>query len=281
MGKKRKKHKGKYSYLAKTSSYCARCGKDLLNAKMYATKDHIVPKHFGGANSLENYMPLCSWCNTRKGHDIVYPAFYYYQLNYKAHLIKDANKLVVDYLMGLDRNYLKKFPMLFKEFLFSYKVRYTTRCITTVMGYAPGWTHAEFFDRVYPNDLSVRDFIYDNRYYIRNPQSLFVGRFESSKEITTLFDVTVHSRTVLINIYYVSHRRMLINGLSKFFQIFKDVYMNMGVTCVRITSNRNLWESLIISFDLRDYFVVNTIDNIITFDLRLMKTYNDEEDEDG
>ncbi|AFU88147.1 HNH endonuclease [Caulobacter phage CcrColossus] len=34
------------------------------------TKDHIVPRARGGADVDENYQPMCSPCNTRKGHRI-------------------------------------------------------------------------------------------------------------------------------------------------------------------------------------------------------------------
>lgn len=34
------------------------------------TKDHILPKSLGGANSLENYDTMCSPCNAKKGNKV-------------------------------------------------------------------------------------------------------------------------------------------------------------------------------------------------------------------
>lgn len=30
------------------------------------TKDHIMPKSKGGANELDNYQPMCTFCNSKK-----------------------------------------------------------------------------------------------------------------------------------------------------------------------------------------------------------------------
>lgn len=34
------------------------------------TKDHIIPKSLGGPNSIDNYQPMCSPCNSNKGSKI-------------------------------------------------------------------------------------------------------------------------------------------------------------------------------------------------------------------
>lgn len=34
------------------------------------TVDHILPKSFGGPDTLENYQPMCSPCNSRKGNGL-------------------------------------------------------------------------------------------------------------------------------------------------------------------------------------------------------------------
>lgn len=32
------------------------------------TKDHIIPRHYGGPDMLENYETMCSPCNNKRGH---------------------------------------------------------------------------------------------------------------------------------------------------------------------------------------------------------------------
>ncbi len=34
--------------------------------KVLMTKDHIMPKSKGGSNTLENYQPMCTVCNSKK-----------------------------------------------------------------------------------------------------------------------------------------------------------------------------------------------------------------------
>ena len=55
----------------KTNGHCHFCGKKLIFSA-YGPRggkrgkwqvDHIFPKTKGGANSLENYLPICSACN--------------------------------------------------------------------------------------------------------------------------------------------------------------------------------------------------------------------------
>lgn len=35
------------------------------------TKDHIIPKSLGGADSLENYQTMCCKCNEKKGNKVI------------------------------------------------------------------------------------------------------------------------------------------------------------------------------------------------------------------
>lgn len=42
------------------------------SAKMYPTRDHIVPKGLGGPNSLDNYVLACSGCNHKRGTMLFY-----------------------------------------------------------------------------------------------------------------------------------------------------------------------------------------------------------------
>ena len=41
-------------------------GIDADGCEMRLTKDHIVPRAAGGADSLDNYQPMCERCNSRK-----------------------------------------------------------------------------------------------------------------------------------------------------------------------------------------------------------------------
>jgi len=42
-------------------------GMNVKGELVLMTKDHIVPKSKGGLNALENYDPMCSPCNAKKG----------------------------------------------------------------------------------------------------------------------------------------------------------------------------------------------------------------------
>ncbi len=37
-------------------------------AEILMTKDHILPKFWGGPNHIENYQTMCTICNSKKGH---------------------------------------------------------------------------------------------------------------------------------------------------------------------------------------------------------------------
>ena len=43
-------------------------GLDKDGNEVLITKDHIIPKSKGGKNSLENYQPMCEYCNSKKGN---------------------------------------------------------------------------------------------------------------------------------------------------------------------------------------------------------------------
>lgn len=44
---------------------CAYC-QTLGNAENRITRDHIIPKAFGGPNAVDNYIPACVRCNSLK-----------------------------------------------------------------------------------------------------------------------------------------------------------------------------------------------------------------------
>lgn len=41
---------------------CVKCGAD----DCHLDKDHIIPLHCGGSDSILNIQPLCAWCNCGK-----------------------------------------------------------------------------------------------------------------------------------------------------------------------------------------------------------------------
>lgn len=45
--------------------YALKDGEEIL-----MTKDHIIPRSKGGKNRLENYQPMCTICNHKKGNDV-------------------------------------------------------------------------------------------------------------------------------------------------------------------------------------------------------------------
>lgn len=65
-------YKTRRQMLNKFDGRCAFCGKKLQShnpnkRSTYVTKDHVIPRSKGGANSISNYIPLCSTCNGMKG----------------------------------------------------------------------------------------------------------------------------------------------------------------------------------------------------------------------
>jgi len=52
--------------------YCG-CGTNSIQGHhRQATKEHVVPRAFGGANAMENYVLACSKCNNDRGTTLFY-----------------------------------------------------------------------------------------------------------------------------------------------------------------------------------------------------------------
>lgn len=47
--------------------YCSKETNRVLGHPRMATKEHVVPKSYGGANSINNYVLACSTCNNERG----------------------------------------------------------------------------------------------------------------------------------------------------------------------------------------------------------------------
>ena len=45
-------------------------GKRSCGKEEYFTKDHVLPKSFGGKDSIQNYKTMCWPCNAKKGNKI-------------------------------------------------------------------------------------------------------------------------------------------------------------------------------------------------------------------
>lgn len=55
------------------SMICHYCDNECKQSgKKAATRDHIVPKSMGGANSVHNYVLACADCNSKRGNDLMY-----------------------------------------------------------------------------------------------------------------------------------------------------------------------------------------------------------------
>lgn len=58
------------------NSLCHYCGEKTVihetNRKRYPTKDHVVPRSFGGRNHISNYVLACARCNNRRGTSLFY-----------------------------------------------------------------------------------------------------------------------------------------------------------------------------------------------------------------
>ena len=70
------KENTQYEVWCKTCGRCAYCGCDLEDARQYAgddcrgkfSIDHVLPKCRGGKEDIENLLPVCRSCNSKKRH---------------------------------------------------------------------------------------------------------------------------------------------------------------------------------------------------------------------
>lgn len=67
--------------LNKSNGVCAFCGKE-LDLRTF-TVDHYIPRSKGGADSMNNLIPLCKECNIAKGDKILKPLEAYNHINIK------------------------------------------------------------------------------------------------------------------------------------------------------------------------------------------------------
>jgi hypothetical protein len=58
--------------------YCGEQTNSIPNSKQQATKEHVVPRAFGGGNTMENYVLACSECNNERGTTLFYCQCEYY-----------------------------------------------------------------------------------------------------------------------------------------------------------------------------------------------------------
>lgn len=58
------------------NSLCHYCGEKTVisdvNKKRYPTKDHVVPRSFGGRNHIDNYVLACAKCNNKRGTSLFF-----------------------------------------------------------------------------------------------------------------------------------------------------------------------------------------------------------------
>lgn len=52
--------------------YCGEKTNSIQGHKKQATKEHVVPRAFGGANAMSNYVLACSQCNNDRGTTLFY-----------------------------------------------------------------------------------------------------------------------------------------------------------------------------------------------------------------
>lgn len=59
----------------KFGNQCHYCGTECnskVNSARQATKEHVVPRSYGGANSITNYVLACSTCNNERGTSLFF-----------------------------------------------------------------------------------------------------------------------------------------------------------------------------------------------------------------
>lgn len=52
--------------------YCKEDTNNIKNHPRMATKEHVVPRSYGGQNIMGNYVLACSECNNRRGTSLLY-----------------------------------------------------------------------------------------------------------------------------------------------------------------------------------------------------------------
>ena len=52
--------------------YCGNTCNTKANSPRQATKEHVVPRTYGGANNIRNYVLACSQCNNERGVSLFY-----------------------------------------------------------------------------------------------------------------------------------------------------------------------------------------------------------------
>lgn len=59
-------------YQTKACHYCSRVTNRIENHALQATRDHILPRSFGGPDDLSNYVLACRTCNNKRGTILFY-----------------------------------------------------------------------------------------------------------------------------------------------------------------------------------------------------------------
>ena len=200
----------------KSDGFCARCGKSFSQFGVKGTIDHVVPKAEGGADELDNYIPLCYECNQAKRDTLVYPPFYYYQLNYDEECIQKAGAMTLEMLNSIvTRDYINKNPMLFDELLFSIKSWCKARIFVS-LGWANKHAYINFCDRVDIGNSLLQDVEGFDINNIVNKDSVYVCYEAKEREVQAIFDVAVEDNNIIINSSSLSNRNLneIINSIS-------------------------------------------------------------------
>ena len=246
--KRPKRHKVEHhkvdKCLSKTSAYCARCGKDLLRWGTNATVDHVIPKSQGGFNNVSNYIPLCYECNQNKADTLVYPAFYYYQLNGNSKVIKQQNKNVLSYMLkNISLERIKETPLLFGEILMSAKSVTYRNSLGVEIGWLPQYMHI-FFDRIRCNKLPYEILELFDICDIEHTDNLYICYTADANKTVAVFEAYVEDDSIVIKIHYTNHRRIMIRCFLRIVQEFQNVYLNNNLSKVIITGKPKIFFSL-------------------------------------